>query len=116
MLTKVLRGYYMASPGNGAGFEEMTDFVRKNPDWPNLKDIRAIAEQKFPAGASAEQIIGWFAAHPPVTLIGFYLYIDALNATGDTQAAIDLIRVRWINGDFRDDDLVAFYGRFGRVC
>src|SRR5271168_2237944 len=76
VLNKVLRSAYMAQPGNDISFGEMLQFIDDNPDWPNLRSIVAIAEQKIPSSASTRQIINWFTAHPPVTLIGFYRYID----------------------------------------
>jgi soluble lytic murein transglycosylase len=112
VLNKVLRSYYLAAPGNDASFSEIAAFIRENPDWPNLKDIRAIAEQKIPADEPADQVVAWFTAYPPVSLIGVYRMIDALNARGDTQAAGDLIRSHWISGDFKSDELVSYYNRF----
>jgi len=113
VLNKVLRSYYMAAPGNEAGFAEMAAFIHDNPDWPNLKDIRAIAEQKIPAGATPEQVVGWFAAYPPASLAGVYRYADALNASGRMNVASILVRQRWIQGEFRESELTAFYARFG---
>ncbi|MGE3622360.1 MAG: transglycosylase SLT domain-containing protein [Bdellovibrionales bacterium] len=112
VLNKVLRAYYMAAPGNSAGFGEMDNFIRQNPDWPNLRDIRAIAEQKIPANTPPAQVVAWFTANPPITLSGFHRYIDALYATGQSQQAVELVRQRWINGDFRNDELSSFYTRF----
>jgi len=113
VLNKVLRAYFLAAPGNDASFAETADFIGQNPDWPNLRDIRMMAEQKIPPQAGNAQVIGWFRLHPPLTLIGFYRYTDALNAAGQTQAASDLIRKRWIDNEFSNDELTAFYTRFG---
>jgi soluble lytic murein transglycosylase len=115
VLNKVLRAYYMEAPGNEASFTEIAEFIRDNPDWPGLRDLRAMAEQKMPAEADARQVISWFAAWPPVTLIGFYHYIDAMNAAGLAPAAANRVRIRWIEGDFTNDELMAFYVRFGAI-
>lgn len=113
VLNKVLRAIYMAAPGNNTSFAEMADFISDNPGWPGLKDIRMIAEQKMPEQMAPMQVVDWFGVYPPVTLIGTYRYIDALNLSGHAKAANDFIRNRWINGDFRDEELTAFYTRFG---
>ncbi|MDP9128230.1 MAG: lytic transglycosylase domain-containing protein [Pseudomonadota bacterium] len=115
VLNKVLRSAYMAQPGNDITFEEMAEFVAANPDWPNLKSILAIAEQKIPARYGAAEVTSWFAAHPPVTLVGFYRFIEALQASGQSQHATRLIRTRWIEGDFSPDELTAFYARFAAL-
>lgn len=112
VLNKVIRGIVMAQPGNDAGFEEMADFIIRNPDWPNLKGVEAIAEQKIPTTAPAIKVVGWFQTYPPVSLAGFYRYIDALNTTGQTQNVTNLIRTRWIEGDFSAEELAAFRARF----
>ena len=115
VLNKVIRGYYLAQPGNDASFAETAAFITRNPDWPGLRGILAIAEQKIPAGATPEQVIGWFNDHLPVSLIGFYRYVDALNAVERTQTASALIRARWIDGDFTpQDEQTAFAARFPR--
>ncbi len=112
ILNKILLGASMAQPGNTISFNEMARFVDQEPDWPNLKGILAIAEQKLPASATPQQIIEWFKVHPPVSLVGFYRYVDALNATGNSQDAESQVHERWIKGDFTSEELTAFYARF----
>jgi soluble lytic murein transglycosylase len=112
VLNKVLRGYYLGAPGNDASYDDTVEFVRENPDWAGLHDILAMAERKIPADASAASIVNWFIIHPPVTLIGFYRYVDALNMTGQESAAENLVRARWIDGDFSNDELAVFYTRY----
>jgi soluble lytic murein transglycosylase len=112
ILNKVIRGIAMAQPGNAYGFEELAAFIAANPGWPDLRGITAIAEQKIPATLPAAQIVAWFDAHPPVTLAGFYAYIDALNVSGQTQNVANLIHARWGDGDFSAGELAAFSARF----
>lgn len=112
ILSKVIRSAIMAQPGNEYSFDELANFITRNPDWPNLKGIVAIAEQKIPSTMTAAQTIDWFAAHPPVTVAGFYRSIDALNIAGQTQNVAGLIRARWIEGEFSPDELAAFRARF----
>ena len=115
ILNKVIHAIYMAEPGNDVSFAEMADFIAANPDWPDLRGIVAIAEQKLPAAMSGEQVLAWFAAHPPVSLAGLYHDIDVLNASGQTRAASDLVRSRWIEGEFTPDEFMAFRTRFGAL-
>lgn len=112
VLNKVLHGIYMAQPGNTASFDDMATFVASNPDWPNIKGILAIAEQKLPAGASPPQLLAWFESHPAVSPAGFYRYIDALAQSGQTGTVTNAIRTHWIEGDFSSDELTAYYSRF----
>ena len=114
VLNKVLRSYYMSEPGNDIGFSELANFISENPDWPNLRGILMIAEQKIPSGATNDQIINWFTAHSPLTLTGFYRYIDALDTTGRTKDVTRLIVSRWTDGSFTPDEMIAFHSRFER--
>lgn len=113
-LNKVLMGYYMAQPGNDVPFSELLSFITQNPDWPNLKGIIAIAEQKIPSGATPQQVVNWFNAHPPQTMMGFYRYIDALGANNMSDRMADAIRNRWIENGLSGEEQTAFLARFGR--
>jgi soluble lytic murein transglycosylase len=114
VLNKVLRSTYMAQPGNDVSFGEMSEFIAQHPDWPNIKGISAIAEQKIPADATPQQVITWFTTHPPVSLAGFDRALSAFEAVGQTQGFGLLIRAHWIEGDFGSNDAIEFHTRFAR--
>ncbi len=113
VLNKVLRAWLMAQPGNTYGFDDLASFVTENPDWPNLKGILMIAEQKLPLGAGNEQIVNWFNAYPPLTPVGFSRRMEALEAVGHGRIAENLIRNRWIERDFGAEEKSAFLTRYG---
>jgi soluble lytic murein transglycosylase len=113
-LNKVIRAATMAQPGNRYSFNELTGFIANNANWPNVKPIQAAAELKIPQ-LTPTQILDFFAAHPPVTVTGFYQYIDALQAKGQGNTVADLVRTRWIDGDFSADDLAAFHARYANL-
>ncbi|MDD3287835.1 MAG: lytic transglycosylase domain-containing protein [Alphaproteobacteria bacterium] len=115
VLNKVIKSYAMAQPGNNFSFHEMAEFITTHPDWPCIKGILMIAEQKIPQSYTNEQVINWFNAYAPVTLIGFYRYTDALEAAGNAQKAYSLVRARWIERDFSNDELTVFHGRFSHI-
>ncbi len=114
VLNKVLKAYLMAQPGNDFSFDEMASFITENPDWPGLKGILMIAEQKIPQGASAAQIVNWFNAYPPLTAAGFYRHMEALNEAGQSRIAESLIRNYWIEKDLSKSEGEAFRSRYGR--
>jgi soluble lytic murein transglycosylase len=112
IINKVLRSAYMAQAGNDVPFNVLVNFMASEREWPNLKAIQSVAESKLPSNASPQQLGEWFEKYPPVSLIGFYRYVDALNLLGQSQKAETLIRDRWVTDDFTADQLTAFYGRF----
>jgi soluble lytic murein transglycosylase len=115
VLNKVVRGYAMALPGNDYTFNQMNAFVSENPGWPDLRGIQMIAEQKIPSSIPGSQIVAWFSQHPPITLVGFYRFVDALNQSGQGENAQKTVRARWIENDFSSEEQTAFFARFGRV-
>ena len=115
VLNKVLRGYAMALPNNDYSFEQLNAFLTGNQGWPGLKGIQMIAEQKIPPNAVPTQVIAWFSAHPPITLVGFYRLVEAMNQSGMAETAQNEIRTRWINNDFTGDEQAAFYSHFGTL-
>jgi soluble lytic murein transglycosylase len=115
VLNTVLLGYAMARPGNDYSFDTLANFVTEHPEWPNLKDILMIAEQKLPAGATPRQVANWFTTYPPLTPAGFYRYVDALDATGQNATAVEAVRSRWARRSFAPDELAAFQARFGHL-
>jgi soluble lytic murein transglycosylase len=114
-MDKVITGYAMALPNNDFSFNELASFINSHPDWPGLKGILMIAEQKLPQGLTNDQVVNWFVAHAPLTPSGFYRFIDALEAKGMAQKASDLIRERWIERDFSGDEHLIYYSRFGNM-
>jgi len=115
ILNKVLRGYAMAMPGNDFSFDELDTFMKENPAWPGLKGIQMIAEQKIPDTWLSRDIIAWYEPHPPLTLIGLYKYVDALDQTGQMSAAQKAVAARWIEGNFNPDEQLAFFARFASL-
>lgn len=112
VLDEVLRGYLMARPGNDFSFSELSGFITDHPDWPGLNGIVMIAEQKIPSNAGAEQVAEWFNAHPPLTVTGFYRYVDALYSLGRNESVPTMVKNRWINHEFSESELMAFESRY----
>ena len=115
VLNKVLKSSYMAQPNNVIGFTEMADFINHNPDWPHLKGIIAIAEQKLPPSMSPTEVVNWFTTYPPVTVAGFGREMEALEALGETQNIPALVRERWTDGEFSNDELATFHTRYNNI-
>lgn len=114
VLNKILRAAYMAQPGNDVPFDDMVDFINTNPEWPNLRGIIAIAEQKIPSNTPSDQVIDWFSAHPPASIQGFYRFMDTLEAMGQAVNMAQRIRSRWTDYDFSAEELGNFHSRYAR--
>lgn len=115
LMAKILKGQMMAQPGNDYSFDELATFISENPDWPGLKGIKMILEQKIPSAASPQQIVNWFNAYPPLTQAGFIRYIECLEQIGQSGVAATQIRQRWIEKDMGSSEAAAYRSRFASV-
>jgi soluble lytic murein transglycosylase len=105
-------GYSERRDGGGAPFDEITAFLRANPDWPLAARLRLRAEAAPVAGLSDADIVAWFTQFPPLSTDGAMLEIDALRRLGRAAEAQKLIRATWINGRFAGRDDLAFLKRY----
>ncbi len=82
------------SAGEGS-WRDYRDFVARNPDWPNLKRIRAKGEQVMPSGLSLAELDGFFGAERPQTGFGALRWAEALRAAGRAEDARAEIATAW---------------------
>ena len=100
LLAKVLQWQYYVSPGSGAEFGEITDFMHANPDWPQQTTLERRAEEAITAATPRSLILEWFNAKAPATVEGAMAYGKALLDQGRTDQAAELVRKFWISGNF----------------
>lgn len=109
---KVIRWLALTAPTGGAGFAEIAAFVRDNPSWPNLAQLRRQAEKALPIDSDASVVLEWFRQYPPLSNDGFLLYADTLIGTGDAERATPIIRTRWTDATFTAEEEDAFLSRY----
>lgn len=71
-------------------FDQVEDFVDRNPDWPGLNWLIRQNEENM-ADQRPRTLAAFFDAYPPQTALGVYEYADALEKlerTGEAEAAI----------------------------
>ena len=74
-------------------YDRITNFIARNPTWPDQTRLLATAERNMPAALSPTEVVTWFTAHPPVTGSGIDRLFRAGAATGLPVAAI--INTAW---------------------
>ena len=92
---------------------EVTEFLKRRPDWPGLDWLRRKSETSF-AGQPAEAVLAFFADQPPQTPEGVLLYAEALQAKGRTGEAEASVVLAWRTsamGSGLHDAYVANYGK-----
>lgn len=112
---KVLTWLNMKQPGNAASFETIRRFIRDNPDWPDLDQIRRRAEEAINAKQPAAEVLAWFRTQPPVTTDGMVAMTAALMAKGDVEKARAMVRRTWIEGNFSRRQEYRFVRRYRKI-
>ena len=82
--------------GQGS-FDAALDFLKRRPDWPGLPLLRKRSEKTILVGANADQVIGFFKTQRPRTLKGSLRYAEALNSSGQSEAARQEIQRGWVS-------------------
>jgi soluble lytic murein transglycosylase len=97
---KTLRWLRMVEDRQPADFATMAAFLMANPHWPAPDRLQAIAEDTISDPADHALIRRFFADREPLTTRGQIRYAEALFDAGDSDRAIELIRLAWVNGEF----------------
>ena len=113
---KIVTWNRLVSEDSGATLAEIVAFREQNPDWPRQALLARRAEEALLAyPMSDEDILGWFAAHPPVTGEGKIRFGKALIAAGRKAEAKTWIQRAWVEDDFpaaRQKEILENYGAY----
>lgn len=110
---KVIQWLDLTRPGPGRDFQEMTDFLRDNPDWPLRETLFSQAERAMPADYPPDHVIAWFDSRQPNTIDGVIKLATALAAKNRIEQETRLVRDSWIDMDFSGDQETAYLQLFG---
>jgi soluble lytic murein transglycosylase len=110
---KVVRWLDLSRPGPGRSFDEMTAFLKANPDWPLRDTLTAQAERTMPDIYPTASVLNWFGTRDPLTAQGAIKLLGALRADGQTDRARQVAVVAWTTEDFSQDQENTFLARFG---
>lgn len=110
---KVIQWLDLTRPGPGRSFDEITQFMATNPDWPGQQALQVMAEHNLPPDMSTDEVFAWFKGRPPDTAYGAAALAHAMQAKGETADADALIREAWRDDNFDNEaDELAFVGEF----
>ncbi len=112
LAAKIATWYRLSRVGAGAPFRQAAGFVADNPDWPEQKQLRRLAEDSVTGAVPAADVVAWFRRFPPQTARGAMRYIEALGRAGERQAMERQIRKTWATASFRRRDERTFLKRY----
>lgn len=76
-------------------FDEITSFIKANPDWPRQGKLQLAAEKAMPRNLPPAAVKAWFDHYPPQTPDGIVQFMRALVALNETRAAQQVMRGWW---------------------
>ncbi len=112
---KAIRWMWYTTPGSNPKFDDVVDFITKNPDWPEQDELRSRAEDVLGDSTPRHRVLAWFDANPPLTGRGVHRYAEALLAAGRTDEVPPLVRRAWVNYDMPRRIEVGFRKRFRKM-
>ncbi len=97
---KVIAWLYLSEPGSPAGFEEIARFLQDNPHWPRRRTLVRHAESAMGHRRPQQQVLAWFAEHPPLSGPGRVRVAEALMAQGRPEVGAAWLRYAWVVDGF----------------
>jgi len=118
VLSKIVMWMEFIEPGEQSSFGEISEFIRKNPDWPQQDIMWQNAENSLDNSVPPGKIIAWFAGHPPETRNGMIYLAEAKKALNPNskdvkEEADSLIRKAWVLGSFNEKEEKEFLRAYG---
>jgi soluble lytic murein transglycosylase len=94
-------------------FDEVTDFLSRNPDWPGLPYLRRRSAGSVPLGSRWEDVLAFYENHPPQTGSGSAALIVAyIEAGRDADAEAQAV-LAWLSQTLSVADERMLMQRFG---
>lgn len=91
-------------------FENIVNFLKKYPNWPQKNALIFAAEKKLSKNTSKKSIINWFDHNKPKTAKGhYYYYLASLGREKNTLRMNHLIKNAWIYGQMDKDEEKTFW-------
>ena len=102
----------------GAGnysFEEITSFIKANPNWPNQSVLKRSAEEAITAQTPAQILVVWFQENSPRTTNGVMAYGNALKNLNKSKELKEFIKTAWVEKTFSKTKQKEFLKNFGHL-
>ena len=105
LLRKLVNWMYLKEPINQATFQDYSDFIKNNPDWPRINRLRYLAEHKINfKETKAKEVIKFFSNQEPLSGFGKIKLGEAFLIQGETNKAHQLIAEGFKDANLSRDD------------
>ena len=104
---------YLKETGNRASFNDYSNFISKNPNYPRINRLRYLAEQKIILkNTTPKEIVNWFDVQEPLSGIGKIKLGEALLQLGENARGVGLIKSGWTTAKLSSNDLKFYRKKF----
>jgi len=97
---KAIYWKYLKTPKSGATFQEKSEFIDNNPNWPQINLLKQRLEESMPADLDDALVLEWFERHPPKSIDGIIRYADTLQRIDRIDEIVDQLREIWVSEYF----------------
>lgn len=97
-------------------FAEIIKFIHHNPSWPQVNQLKIIAEKYLNCDTNPSLIVEWFNKHPPTTGLGYKFYaLASKSLIKDKEKLRRIIKDGWIYGTFTPSEEQQYLSDFTRI-
>ena len=96
-------------------FVRLAQFIRHNPEWPGMRDLRLKAEKNMPNNLALDDIVEWFADYPPLPSEGMDRYLQTLITQGQTKKAQGILENWWADTPLDRASQITIYKKYNRL-
>ena len=98
LTNKLVEWIYLRKEPKKAGYARLNAFVRNNPTWPRLGNLRSFAERRLLwSGASTQTLANHFRVNRPYSSAGWAALAKLDLARGNRKAARKAVLRAWMN-------------------
>jgi len=95
-------------------FVRLAHFIRQNPEWPGIRDMRLLAEDVIPDNLPASDVVAWFGDYRPLTTSAMDRYLSALISSGRRDRAKEYLADWWASTlSMSRDEQRQIYRKYG---
>lgn len=109
----VLSRQFLDNSYEGNNFRDISNFLLKNPDWPQNNLIQIAAENLLNKDVKPSIIVNFFKIRKPLTAVGFKYHALSLFSLDPKSAELPkIIKAGWHKGKFTLEEQKNYYSKF----
>ena len=106
--------WYQLKQADNISFQQASVFIRRNPEFPDIRSIQKKAEKNISSQNTSNELIGFFNQFPPSSGTGMYHYLNALITAGQTATAMQTLKNWWPKAPISPQSQSKIISNFGR--